>query len=109
MKGSVNELNRFLVSFELRSGSRPVFERAVRSLGTALQLSEKLWLLRAVGTAGSVRNSLLPSMGARDTLVVIEFAPARTATQNCGPEMDARLRALLYLDTNVAEMAAPAA
>lgn len=109
MKAPVNELARFLVSCDLRSGSRPAFERAIAGMGTVLALSERLWLVRAVGTAGSIRNTLIQHAGARDTLIVIEFTPGRTATQNCGPEMDARLRAILYLESNVAHIAAPAA
>lgn len=109
MKGPVNELARFLVSCDLRSGSRPVFERALHAAGTVLELSERLWLVRATGTAGSLRNTLIQSIGARDTLIVIEFTPGRAATQNCGPEMDARLRAFLYLEANVAQIAKPAA
>lgn len=109
MKAPVNELARFLVSCDLRSGSRPVFERALRAAGSVLELSDKLWLLRATATAGSIRNTLIQSIGGRDTLIVIEFTPGRTATQNCGPEMDARLKAILYLDANVAHIAQPAA
>jgi hypothetical protein len=101
-------LGRFFVACDLRSGSRPVFERALTAAGTVLQLSEKLWILRAAGTAGSIRNTLFQHIGARDSLIVIEFVPARTATQNCGPEMDARLRAVLYLEAAVAEMATTA-
>ncbi|MFM9862405.1 MAG: hypothetical protein ACKVRO_02260 [Micropepsaceae bacterium] len=92
------QLNRFIVTCTFNSGSRAVFERALASAGSALQLSDTLWLLRAVGTAGSVRNHLFQHLGARDTLMVLQLDAVRTATQNYGPEMDARIRAMLYLE-----------
>lgn len=106
MKGSVNhQLNRFMVTCAFRSGSRLVFERALAASGTALQLSENLWLLRAIGTAGSIRNTLIQHLGARDTLMVLQLDAVRTATQNYGPEMDARIRAMLYLEASVPAVA----
>jgi hypothetical protein len=97
MKGSVNQLNRFVVACEFRSGSRPAFGSALSKVGAPLQLSENLWLLRAIGTAGSIRNVLIQDMGARDTLMVLQLDAVRTATHNYGPELDARVRAALYL------------
>ncbi len=105
MKGSANELNRFMVTCEFHSGSRSAFERALATSGTVVQLSEKLWLLRAMGTAGSIRNFLFQHLGSRDTLMVLQLGAVRTATQNYGPEMDARIRAILYLESNVPEAA----
>ena len=98
MKLPSNELNRFFVTCEFASGSRHVFERALNELGKVLQLSDRLWLLHAVGTAGSIRNTLLQHLGQRDKVIVIQFRAERTATQNCGPEFDARLRAIIYTE-----------
>ena len=106
MKGSANDLNRFIVNCEFQSGSRLVFERVLSNTGNVLQLSDRLWLLQAMGTAGSIRNHLQQHLGARDRLIVIQFHAERAATQNCGPEMEARLRALLYLET-AGQKAAP--
>lgn len=98
MKGQFSQLNRFVVTCAFNSGSRVAFERGLRGAGEALQLGDNLWLLRAVGTAGSVRNQLFQHMGARDTIMVLQLDAVRTATQNYGPEMDARIRAMLYLE-----------
>ena len=105
MKAQALQLNRFVVICTFNSGSRPVFDRGLKSAGDALQLAGNFWLLRAVGTAGSVRNHLLQHMGARDTLMVLQLDAVRTATQNYGPEMDARIRAMLYLETAVPQAA----
>ena len=106
LKGAAasTELNRFVIVCELRSGSRPTFERGMHAAGSVMQLGEKVWLLRTTGTAGSVRNQLLQHIGARDSLMVMQFAATRTATHNFGPEFDARLRAMLYLENDVADM-----
>jgi hypothetical protein len=104
MKTQTATLNRFVVMCTFNSGSRPTFDRGLKSAGDVLQLGDSSWLLRAVGTAGSVRNHLYQHMGARDSLLVLQLDAVRTATQNFGPEMDARLRAMLYL-----EQAVPAA
>jgi hypothetical protein len=98
MKPATKELGRFIVTSTLLSGSRPQLERGLHAAGSIMPLGEKAWLLCAVGTAGSVRNQLLQYIGARDILTVIQFDPKRTATHNAGPEMDARLRAMLYLE-----------
>lgn len=107
MKIPTNELNRFFVTCEFMSGSRPVFERGLNELGKVLQISERVWLLHAVGTAGSIRNNLLQHLGPRDKVVVIQFRAERTATQNCGPEADARLRAILYTETATPAVVTP--
>jgi hypothetical protein len=98
MKAATNEQGRFLVMCELRSGSRSTFERGLHAAGSILALSDRVWLIRGVGTAGSVRNALVQYIGPRDSLTVVQFEATRTATHNIGPEMDARLRAMLYLD-----------
>ena len=108
MKPAATQLNRFIVTCRFNTGSRAAFERALGASGTALQLSDDLWLLRAVGTAGSVRNHLFQHLGARDTLMVLQLDAVRTATQNSGPEMDARIRAMLYLEQAVPQAAAGA-
>ena len=95
---AATQLNRFIVTCQFQTGSRAVFERALVASGSALQLNDNLWLLRAVGTAGSVRNHLIQHLGGRDTLMVLQLDAVRTATQNYGPEMDARIRAMLYLE-----------
>lgn len=105
MKAHAAQLNRFVVICTFNSGSRPAFDRGLKSAGDALQLADNFWLLRAVGTAGSVRNHLFQHMGARDTLMVLQLDAVRTATQNYGPEMDARIRAMLYLDAAMAQPA----
>ena len=97
MKPATNELGRFIVTTTLLSGSRAQLERGLHAAGSVMPLGEKTWLLCGVGTAGSVRNELLQYIGARDILTVIQFDPKRTATHNAGPEMDARLRTMLYL------------
>lgn len=111
MKLPSNDRNRFFVTCEFGSGSRHAFERALNEMGKALQLSDRLWLLHAVGTAGSVRNNLLLHLHPRDKLIVIQFQAERTATQNCGPEFDARLRAIMYTEatgSTVAPFPSPA-
>jgi hypothetical protein len=107
MKPVSNELGRFLVVCDLKSGSRSAFERGLVAAGSVMSVGDKVWLLRGVGTAGSIRNTLLQYIGARDTLMVLQFAATRTATHNLGPEMDARLRAMLYLDNDVAAVSRP--
>lgn len=107
MKGSVNQLNRFVVACEFRSGSRSAFDAGLREAGSPLQVSENLWLLRAIGTAGSIRNFLFQRLGARDTLMVLQLDAVRTATQNFGPEMDARIRAMLYLEVTGSQPTTP--
>ena len=102
---NTTELARFLVVCDFKSGSRHQFERGLEASGSIIQLGDKVWLLRAIGTAGSIRNNLLQYIGARDALTVIQFEGTRTATHNVGPEMDARLRAMLYLQNNVASFA----
>lgn len=109
MKQAATQLNRFIITCRFHTGSRATFERALNSAGTALQLSDDLWLLRAVGTAGSVRNHLIQHLGARDTMFVLQLDAVRTATQNYGPEMDARIRAMLYLEQAVPQPAAAGA
>jgi hypothetical protein len=99
MKPATNELARFIVTCNLQSGSRAQFDRGLHAAGSIMPLGDKVWLLCGVGTAGSVRNALLQYVGPRDTLTVIQFEPKRTATHNVGPELDARLRAMLYLET----------
>ena len=99
MKGTANDFNKFIVACEFQSGSRMVFERVLDASGVALQLSDRLWLLHAMGTAGSIRNHLQQHLGTRDKLIVIQIQAERAATQNCGPEFEARLRAILYLET----------
>ena len=101
MKAQATQLNRFVVICTFKSGSRATFERGVKSIGESLQIADDFWLLRAIGTAGSVRNQLFQHMGARDTLMVLQLDAVRTATQNFGPEMDARVRAMLYLEAAV--------
>ena len=101
MKAQATQLNRFVVICTFKSGSRATFDRGIKSAGEALQLADDIWLLRAIGTAGSVRNHLFQHMGARDTLMVLQLDAVRTATQNFGPEMDARVRAMLYLEAAV--------
>ncbi len=98
---AATQLNRFMVICQFHTGSRAVFERALAATGSALQINENLWLLRAVGTAGSMRNHLIQHLGPRDTLMVLQLDAVRTATQNYGPEMDARIRAMLYLEATV--------
>jgi hypothetical protein len=105
MKAPTSQLNRFVVICTFKSGSRATFDRGLKSAGEALQLGDDLWLLRAVGTAGSVRNHLFQHMGARDPLWVLQLAAVLPATQNFGPEMDARVRAMLYLETPVPQAA----
>ena len=77
------------------------FDRGIKSAGETMQLADDVWLLRAFGTAGSVRKHLFQHMGARDTLMVLQLDAVRTATQNFGPEMDARVRTMLYLEAAV--------
>ena len=105
MKAATNDAGRFLVICELRTGSRATFERGLHAAGSVMQLGERVWLVRGVGTAGSVRNNLLQYLSSRDTLTVVQFDATRTATHNVGPEIDARLRAMLYLDTGVTNVA----
>ena len=105
MHGQAKELGRFLVVCNLRSGSHPLFARGLHAAGSVMPLGDNVWLLRAVGTAGSIRNTLLQHIGARDSLMVLHFAATRTATHNLGPEMDARLRAMLYLDSDLVDIA----
>lgn len=109
MKAQAAQLNRFVVTCAFRTGSRATFERALAATGTSLQLADNLWLLRAIGTAGSVRNTLFQHVGARDTLMVLQLDAVRTATQNYGPEMDARIRAMLYLEAAVPQAVAATA
>lgn len=100
------QLNRFIVMCQFHTGSRAVFERALAASGSFLQINDNVWLLRAVGTAGSMRNQLLQHLGGRDSLMVLQLDAVRTATQNYGPEMDARIRAMLYLETAVTKAVA---
>jgi hypothetical protein len=108
MKPATTEVGRFIVTCSLQYGSRAQFDRGLHAAGSIMPLGDKVWLLCGAGTAGSVRNQLLQYVGPRDILTVIQFEPKRTATHNVGPEMDARLRAMLYLEgavTNVANCA----
>ena len=106
MKAQAIQLNRFVVICSFKSGSRVAFDRGIKSTGDVLQLGDDAWLLRTYGTAGSVRNQLFQHMGARDTLMVLQLDAVRTATQNFGPETDARIRALLYLEPAAPQAAA---
>lgn len=105
MKAQAPQLNRFVVICTFNSGSRATFDRGLKGAGEAMALGDNIWLLRAVGTAGSVRNHLFQHMGARDSLMVLQLDAVRTATQNYGSEMDARVRAMLYLETAVPQAA----
>lgn len=60
--------------------------------GQVFRLGERIWLLRADATIGTVHNDLMQHLGPRDSLFVAEMGSGRTTVFNWGPETEARIR-----------------
>lgn len=100
MKSSSTITGRFVIITDLKSHSTTAFERLIEGLGEALKVTAAAWLVRAEGSAGTIRNALLRALGARDSVLVIDLATARTASHNFNPDLDARVRALVQPNLN---------
>jgi hypothetical protein len=87
---------RYIIVAELRSKPVGPFETALTGFGQTARLSQNVWLLRADGTTiGTVHNALVPQLGQRDSLFTAELGGGgRTTMFNCGPEIEARVRAM---------------
>lgn len=89
---------KFVIACDPRSVSRTTLDAAIAAKGEALRVLDNVWILRAEGSAGTIRNDLIQILGARDTLFVADLMTARTAVQNLGPEMETRIRRVTFPD-----------
>ena len=88
---------RFVVFAELRSLPSAHFEAAIRALGTTYRLTTTVWLLNGTTTVGAVRNMLVPHLGSRDVMFIVELGTGRSAWHNFGSDVDARIYTLVDL------------
>lgn len=87
---------KFVIACDPRSVMRATLDGAIGSKGEALRVLDNVWILRAEGSAGTIRNDLIQILGSRDTLFVADLMTARTAVQNLGPEMETRIRRVMF-------------
>jgi len=85
----------FVVIADLRARNSSDFDTAVLELGRAYKLSNTVWLVHAAQTAGALRNHLVQYVGQSDTLFVIDTTRDKSAWFNYGPEVDAKIRAVM--------------
>lgn len=87
---------KFVIACDPRSVMRAALDSAIGAKGEALRIVDNVWILRAEGSAGTIRNDLIQILGSRDTLFVADLMSARTAVQNLGPEMETRIRRVMF-------------
>jgi hypothetical protein len=89
---------KFVIACDPRSVARTTLDAAINAKGEALRVLDNVWILRAEGSAGTIRNDLIQILGARDTLFVADLMTARTAVHHLGPEMETRIRRVTFPD-----------
>lgn len=90
--GEPAELGNLLVIISLASSASRQFDYELRQMGSAVEISTGIYLLRTNRTAGAVRNALSQMMNRGDKLIVLDSTRDRLAWFNLGPETDARIR-----------------
>ena len=84
----------FVVIAQLTKETEPGFATILNDYGEAVRISDSSWLLRAPGTAATLRNELSHMLERDDRLVVIDASRDRTAWFNMGRDADQRIREL---------------
>jgi len=94
MQQSAPSSGNYLIVCEMRSGSLVKFEKALAELGAIVRLNATVWLLHGETTLASVRNRLIPEIGANDLFFVADVGPGRRAWINVGLSLEAQLRSI---------------
>jgi hypothetical protein len=91
--GTAAQFANVVIVADLKSGASRAFEQSIAKLGEVFRLNVQTWLLHTECTAGSVRNELVPHLGANDSLFVVDASRGGRSTWfNWGPEADAKIR-----------------
>ncbi|HVV26673.1 MAG TPA: DUF4339 domain-containing protein [Rhizomicrobium sp.] len=87
-----NGPGHFVIVSDMKSGSIPLLEEAIHSLGQAHRLGPQAWVLSAAASVNVIRNKLIEKLGKLDTLFIVDAVHDKAAWFNFGPETDTRIR-----------------
>lgn len=84
----------FVVVAHLGANTAASFAAMLAEFGTSEKIADGVWLLRAPGTAATLRNELSHMLDRDDRLLVVDASRDRSAWFNLGRDADQRIRTL---------------
>lgn len=86
------ETANFVIVMDIKARYAGPLEQAIMSLGPAYKLAPNVWCVNANGTAAGLLNDLSVHIGKSDSMFIVDATRDRTAWNNLGPEIDAKIR-----------------
>lgn len=86
------ETANFVIIMDIKARYAGPLEQAIMSLGPAYKLATNVWCVNANGTAAGLLNDLSVHIGKSDSMFIVDATRDRTAWNNLGPEIDAKIR-----------------
>ena len=86
------EKTQFVIVIEVRSGTSGDLESMVSSLGPSFRLFPNMWIVSTHQSVAGIRNFLVPQLGERDQLFIVDATRGKASWINFAPETAAHIR-----------------